>query len=195
LHPEFKQESNYHLTDWRDFKEEEHKFHYKIYSMIQKVCPSINQNKLVGLSDEQLITLFFKKLGKQKAVFVLDNIDSYIDLENFEPVGSIKKLFDSAIFYEHNSKFIFTCRPFIRYAGLDFHQLKLTGLNEDDTVEYFINEKPSISKEKIIKYAKKSFELTKGHDIYRKGPDQKCTGKSGTGKRDMATYHKTGRGM
>ena len=150
------QESNYHLTDWRDFKEEEHKFHYKIYSMIQKVCPSINQNKLVGLSDEQLITLFFKKLGKQKAVFVLDNIDSYIDLENFEPVGSIKKLFDSAIFYEHNSKFIFTCRPFIRYAGLDFHQLKLTGLNEDDTVEYFINEKPSISKEKIIKYAKKS---------------------------------------
>ena len=160
------QESNYHLTDWRDFKEEEHKFHYKIYSMIQKVCPSINQNKLVGLSDEQLITLFFKKLGKQKAVFVLDNIDSYIDLENFEPVRSIKKLFDSAIFYEHNSKFIFTCRPFIRYAGLDFHQLKLTGLNEDDTVEYFINEKPSISKEKIIKYAKKSFELTKGHALW-----------------------------
>ena len=78
--------------------------------MIQKVCPSINQNKLVGLSDEQLITLFFKKLGKQKAVFVLDNIDSYIDLEKFSFTLIFKSShsFKTVIEYLSSKKFLET---------------------------------------------------------------------------------------
>ena len=54
------EEKNFDMIDWRDFKEQEHKFQHKIYGMIKKVCPDIYDDKLVGLNDDQLITLFFK---------------------------------------------------------------------------------------------------------------------------------------
>ena len=160
------EEKNFDMIDWRDFKEQEHKFQHKIYGMIKKVCPDIYDDKLVGLNDDQLITLFFKKLGNKKIAFVLDNVDSYIDLEKFEPIGAIGKLFNAALAYEHSSKFIFTCRPFIHYAGISFFQFKLEGLSEDNTIEYFTTEPTSIKREEMIEFAKKAFSLTKGHAMW-----------------------------
>ncbi|ELV8724967.1 SIR2 family protein, partial [Vibrio harveyi] len=106
------EEEQYSLIDWRDFKEEDHKFQHKIASMVQKVDPTIKAKELMGLTDEELVDLFFVKLGQHKMLFVLDNVDSYIDLENFEPVNGIGYLFNKAINLAHNSKFMFTCRPF-----------------------------------------------------------------------------------
>lgn len=157
---------NFELVDWRDFKEQEHKFQHKIYGMIKKISSDIDEDKLVGLNEEQLINLFFKKLGNQKMVFVLDNVDSYIDLEKFEPIGPIGKLFYAALKYEHNSKFIFTCRPFIHYASINFFQLKLEGLSEENTIEYFTKEQTSIKYEELVQFAKKAYKLTKGHAMW-----------------------------
>lgn len=157
---------NFEMIDWRDFKEQEHKFQNKIYGMIKKICNDIDDDKLVGLNEEQLISIFFKKLGNRKMVFVLDNIDSYIDLETFEPIGSIGKFFNAALLYEHNSKFIFTCRPFIHYAGVNFFQLKLEGLSEENTIEYFTKEPTSIKRAEMINFAKMSYKLTKGHAMW-----------------------------
>ncbi|MBP1681919.1 MAG: hypothetical protein H6Q35_2258 [Proteobacteria bacterium] len=172
-------ENNYSIIDWKDFKEEEHKFILKIYSMIKRVEPSINLSEIVGFSEEELIALFFKYLGTQKTIFVLDNVDSYIDLEYFEPIGGIGKFFHAAIKYDHKSKFIFTCRPFIRYAGVDFHQLKLEGLSESDTIQYFLQGNTTINKEKLTKYAIQAYNFTHGHALWlslilaqsRKGED------------------------
>ncbi|MGI2189722.1 hypothetical protein ACROAG_22425 [Shewanella oncorhynchi] len=114
-------EDQYSFTDWRDFKEQDHKFQHKIASMIQRVEPTTKTKELMGLTDEELVDLFFIKLGQEKALFVLDNVDSYIDLENFEPVNGIGYLFKKAVELEHNSKFLFTCRPFIRFASVVAH--------------------------------------------------------------------------
>ncbi|SHE76115.1 NB-ARC domain-containing protein [Microbulbifer donghaiensis] len=160
------EEEQYSLTDWRDFKEEDHKFQHKIASMIQRVDPTINAKELMGLSDEELVDLFFLKLGQKKALFVLDNVDSYIDLENFEPVNGVGYLFYKAIELDHNSKFMFTCRPFIRFASVEFYQLSLSGLTEKNTIDFFLNSATNISKDKLEIYAKRAFELTNGHALW-----------------------------
>ncbi|HAU8291631.1 SIR2 family protein [Vibrio vulnificus] len=161
-----KHEDSYDIAEWKDFKEQDHKFQHKIISMILNVSPNSTVNDLIGYSDSELIQIFFKELGSKKAVFVLDNIDSYIDLENFEPTNGVGELFEMSMTTEHNSKFIFTCRPFIQFAKPRFIQLNLTGLTEDNTIEYFLKAGSSIKKEKIIGYAKESFALTKGHALW-----------------------------
>lgn len=172
--------NKFEFVDWRDFKEEDHKFQTKIISMILKVAPEkIKQKSLIGLSNEKLIIYFFKILNNKKALFILDNVDSYIDFEKREPIGSIGKLFNAALKYEHNSQFIFTCRPFIMYSGVDFYHLKLTGLTEEATVQLFNKGNTIIKRDVIPKLAKRAFTLTKGHALWlsfilaqsRKGED------------------------
>ncbi|EPP5729041.1 hypothetical protein ACUT7I_002378 [Vibrio cholerae] len=160
------EEDQYILTDWRDFKEEDHKFQHKIASMVQQVDPATKAKELMGLTDEELVDLFFVKLAKKKMLFVLDNVDSYIDLEDFEPVNGIGFLFYKAIELDHNSKFLFTCRPFIRFASVDFYQLSLSGLTENNTTDFFLNSATNISKDKLKIYSKRAFELTNGHALW-----------------------------
>lgn len=157
---------DYSIYDWRDFKEEEHNFHYKILSMIRLVSSDYNLNSLSGLDDETLIQIFFKKLSNKKGIFILDNVDRYIDMETLEPINEIGKFFKSAMKLEHQSTFIFTCRPFIQYATVDFIQLSLKGLTEANTIELFNKPEIPLSKEKRLHYAKVAHNLTKGHALW-----------------------------
>lgn len=157
---------NFEIVDWRDFKEEDHKFQRKIISMILKISSGTKEKKLVGLTNDKLINLFFKKLKQRKALFVLDNVDSYIDYEKSEPVGNIGALFKAALKHEHNSKFIFTCRPFIMHSGIDFYHLKLTGLTKKATLEYFIKGNTNIKRERLSALAEKAYILTNGHALW-----------------------------
>jgi tetratricopeptide (TPR) repeat protein len=159
-------DEEFELINWRDFKEEDHKFQHKIIAMILSVATDYEAVKLVGLNDDELVGLFFKLLGDKKAVFVLDNIDSYLDLETFEPTNGIGKLFEAALSNEHNSKFIFTCRPFIRIASIDFYQLTLSGLTEQNTIDYFLADDACISKQKLADYARRAHKLTNGHALW-----------------------------
>jgi len=159
--------NNYKYIDWRDFKEEGHKFQNKIISMITLVTQDNHIiDDLIGLNDDDLISIFFKQLADTKAIFILDNVDSYIDLETFEPIKGIGKLFNAVITKEHKSKFIFTCRPFIRYAGVDFYQLALSGLSEENTIQFFEKSNIPVKTEDIPPLAIKAHKLTKGHPLW-----------------------------
>ncbi len=159
-------DDEFELINWRDFKEEDHKFQHKIIAMILSVAPDYKSVELAGLNDDELVDLFFKLLGDKKAVFVLDNIDSYLDLETFEPINGVGKLFEAALSTEHNSMFIFTCRPFIRIANIDFYQLTLSGLTEQNTIDYFLGDDTCISKQKLTEYARRAHKLTNGHALW-----------------------------
>ena len=153
--------------DWRDFKEDDHKFKDKISFMISLVSnDTLSIGDLVGLSDEDLISIFFKHLGSDKGLFILDNVDTYIDLEEFEPSKGIGKFFKTAMAKIHNSKFIFTCRPFIRYASVEFYQLALGGLSEENTIQFFKKSNISMKEGKILNLATKAHKLTKGHPLW-----------------------------
>ena len=69
-----------------------------------------------------------------------------------------------------------------RYAGVS--HIDAERVNQDDAYA-----------EHIVEYAKKSGVEISALAYYRKRSDKDSRRKSGTGKRDMATYHKTGRGM
>ncbi len=52
-------DEEFELINWRDFKEEDHKFQHKIIAMILSVATNYEAANLAGLNDEELVNLFF----------------------------------------------------------------------------------------------------------------------------------------
>lgn len=157
----------YEYGDWRDFKEETNRFQTKLISIIKRISNNhVAANQLDSLSNKELVDLFFKHLSDKKIIFVFDNIDSYIDLESFTPSGGMKYFFEQTLEIDHNSKFIFTCRPFIREASSNFYQLTLPGLTDKESEEMFVLYNIPISKDHLKELSKKAFSLTKGHPLW-----------------------------
>jgi hypothetical protein len=157
----------YEFGDWRDFKEETNRFQTKLISIIKRLSKeSVFASDLETASNQELVDIFFQHLEQRKIVFVFDNIDSYIDLETFLPVGGFGILFRAAIERNHNSKFIFTCRPFIKAAYVSFYQIQLDGLKPNETVELFANYNPPMTQDNLDVFCQKAHKLTKGHPLW-----------------------------
>jgi hypothetical protein len=156
----------YEFGDWRDFKEEANRFQTKMISMVKRLAQHNSLPSLDGLNSRELIDMFFYYLRDRRIVFVFDNVDGYIDLETFRPVGSLGYFFEQILEKNHSSKFIFTCRPFIREAGIDFYQIQLTGLSEDECEELFGLYQISISKIQLKALCHRAHKVTKGHPLW-----------------------------
>lgn len=157
----------YEFGDWRDFKEETNRFQTKILSIIKRLNNGkIPNQEIDKLSNKDLVDSFFYYLADRKIIFVFDNIDSYIDLENFIPTGDIGYLFKECLNRNHNSKFIFTCRPFIKEAGVDFYQIKLSGLSVEESLELFQLYKINITTNEIENFNLNAHTITKGHPLW-----------------------------
>ena len=157
----------YQFIDWRDFKEEELNLQSKLYQMIELVSEGkIRIKQVAGLETEHLIDLFFRELGAKKGVFVFDNIDKYIDLHKFIPSGDMGVFFNKALKNSHNSKFIFTCRPFIHHATMGFYQVKLEGLELDDARDLIKKYHSSIDQNELDDVSSKLHQATNGHPLW-----------------------------
>nr|WP_321233461.1 SIR2 family protein [uncultured Psychroserpens sp.] len=157
---------SYEFGDWRDFKEEANRFQTKFLSIIKRLSPDFNFSELELLNNKEVVDTFFSVLGKRKIIFVFDNIDNYIDLEAFTPAGSFSYLLNQILKRDHYSKFIFTCRPFIREAGVDFYQIQLSGINADECLELFKMYNVSISSIELEALSQKAHKITKGHPLW-----------------------------
>ncbi|MEM8508140.1 MAG: SIR2 family protein [Bacteroidota bacterium] len=157
---------NYEFADWRDFKEEANRFQTKLISIIQRLDNSFDISKIENLNSKELIKVFFQKLQLRRIIFVFDNMDNYIDLEAFKPAGILGFFLDQILKREHSSKFIFTCRPLIREASVDFYQIRLTGISEDESLVLFKNYNISASKSQLLELSLKAHEVTKGHPLW-----------------------------
>lgn len=153
--------------DWRDFKEENLNFQTKLYQLIEIVSDNnIKPSTLVGLDTSILIEKFFSALSEKKGVFVFDNIDKYIDLAALKPHGDMGTFFEYALKTNHESVFIFTCRPFIQYAGVGFYQIRLEGLNLEDTKYLVSMYHKSLSTSQLLQISTRIQECTKGHPLW-----------------------------
>ncbi|WP_019105414.1 SIR2 family protein [Pantoea ananatis] len=160
-------DGSFDFREWRDFKEEELNFQTKLYSLIELVSHKKRLiSELVGLETEYLIEVFFKELGQQKGIFVFDNIDRYIDLQTFTPSGEMGKFFDFVVNVHHNSKFIFTCRPFIHMAKVGTYQIRLEGLQELEIQDLISKYHHKISSQELENLAKRLFINTQGHPLW-----------------------------
>lgn len=162
----FKQDI-YEFGDWRDFKEESNRLQTKIISIIGRLTKgSIDAKKLEGGDTNELIDSFFNYLGERRIIFVFDNVDSYIDLEHFTPAGGIGYLFNQALNRPHNSRFVFTCRPFIREASINFYQISLAGLSYNESLELFAHYNIPFSATQLEAFSQKAHTATKGHPLW-----------------------------
>lgn len=159
--------NQFEFGDWRDFKEETNRFQTKLISVIKRITKNqITAKQLENISNKDLVDEFFKQLSDKRIIFVFDNIDSYIDLESFTPIGGMKYFFEQALEVDHKSKFVFTCRPFIREAGSNFYQLTLSGLNEMESEELFTQYKIPLNKEQLKELSNKAYKITRGHPLW-----------------------------
>lgn len=155
----------FEFADWRDFKEESNRFNTKLISIIKRLNP-IEDFSFDSLTNNELVDTFFHTLNNRKIIFVFDNIDSYIDLESFKPTGSFGYFYEQIVLRNHKSKFIFTCRPFIREAGVDFYQITLSGISEGECLELFRFYNIGVSEEDLNNLACRAHKLTKGHPLW-----------------------------
>ncbi|UMY65382.1 MULTISPECIES: SIR2 family protein [unclassified Flavobacterium] len=155
----------YEFADWRDFKEEANRFQTKLISIIKRLEPEIKIN-FESLNNNDLVDTFFHVLGERKIIFVFDNIDNYIDLVSFVPSGSFGYFYEQIVSRNHKSRFIFTCRPFIREATIDFYQIKLTGISESECVSLFKHYQIGVGKDSLENLAHRAHKLTKGHPLW-----------------------------
>jgi len=157
----------FEYADWRDFKEEANRFQTKLISIIKRISKNqITPKQLENVSTVELVDEFFRQLSQKRIIFVFDNIDRYIDLESFTPSGGMKYFFEQALQIEHKSKFVFTCRPFIREAGSNFYQLTLSGLNEKESEEMFTLYNIPINREQLKELSESAFKITRGHPLW-----------------------------
>lgn len=160
-------ESKYSMWDWRDCKEEDNKFQTIIISQIERLSKGeYRAAKIANEPVEELINLFFKTLGERKILFVYDNVDRYIDLADFKPIGGLGKLFEEANVRSHRSSFVFTCRPHVVSNSSEFLEIPLKELNVEDTIKLFKEYTPPFNEENIIQIAKQSHLLTNGHALW-----------------------------
>ncbi len=157
---------SFEFADWRDFKEEANRFQTKLISIIKRLSNDFDIHSFEQLTSNELIDTFFHHLGQRRIIFVFDNIDNYIDLEIFKPTGSFGYFFDQILIREHKSKFIFTCRPFIREAGIDFYQISLKGINKDECFELFKLYKIPIKSVDLKQLSNRAHKITKGHPLW-----------------------------
>lgn len=157
----------YEMWDWRDCKEESNKFQTIIISQIERISKgALRASKLTDAKIDELIEIFFEILKDRKIVFVYDNVDKYIDLEQFNPIAGLKQLFIKANSRIHNSLFIFTCRPHISFTDNNFLEIQLRELSEGETMALFEKFNPPIANDELIKIAKQSHQLTNGHALW-----------------------------
>jgi len=159
--------NEYEFIAWRDFKEEQLNFQSKLYQLIELVSNRSKTNlDVIGYSTDELVDTFFESLGRKKGVFVFDNIDRYIDLEKFLPTGDMAYFFEKALRMPHASKFVFTCRPFIHFAGINFYQVKLEGMELSDVKELIGNYHKDITDDRLDTLATQLHQATNGHPLW-----------------------------
>ncbi|MEN8185528.1 MAG: NB-ARC domain-containing protein [Bacteroidota bacterium] len=173
--------------DWRDLKEEGNRLHTKVISIIERL--TLGKVNPVNIKDEPLeilLEMVFKYLKDRKIVFVFDNVDKYIDLEEFTLTGGLKTLYDFIKRSPHSSKFIFTCRPSVMIADVDFYQIKLDGISEDETIELFKKSDINFKEEELERIAKETYKITNGHPHWIK----LFIGQSYSGKEELFKFIK-----
>lgn len=121
------------FSDWRDCREQANTLNTQLAKIVARLCersgtpPPANSESTLYLID-----FIFAELGQQRAVFVFDNADQYVDLANARLVGGLDLLLDRALRAQHNAKFILTCRPKVELALDGSLQIELGGLTGDE---------------------------------------------------------------
>jgi hypothetical protein len=156
------QKAGFSLYVWRDCKEESERFENQLASVVEKLSAGTISGKDLAKQDAQDIVQSFMTFATEKpTLFVFDNVDHYVDLENGRMNGApdiFVRAFQTAGL---QSQVVFTCRPSISYDG-PLLSLRLEGLNIEASRRLFA-ERGAHSEPREIEDA---HSMTKGHAFW-----------------------------
>jgi len=148
---------------WRDCKEESERFENQVSTVIEKLSAGkIRGEDLSKQEGQAVVEILIGLLRSVRALFVFDNVDHYVDLENEKMSGALDVFIEGLLKSETPSKAIFTCRPSIRYESPGARSIHLTGLDLHAAIRLFEKRGAPADREAI----KSAHELTEGHAFW-----------------------------
>ncbi|QIP06420.1 NB-ARC domain-containing protein [Bradyrhizobium symbiodeficiens] len=148
---------------WVDCKEQSERFENRLISIIVRESRgALSGNDLSHLSIEALSQQLIRAIATTKYLFVFDNIDHYVDLENNVLTANANTFLQVFLAASSPSRVIFTCRPSVQYAQPDVSSLRLEGLNLSATKELFSRRGAKATDEDIAQ----AHILTGGHAFW-----------------------------
>ena len=162
----FKSTSKYHFWDWRDCKEAADSIRTQVIASIDRITSEkVTSEMLSSASDSDLAELLVECSEDAKTIFVLDNVDHYVDLENFRFVGLLDQLVMGFANADTTSQLLLTCRPQVKYTDVSVISIPMPGLSLPETRSLFRQREvpEDIVNSQNIKTA---HELTEGHPFW-----------------------------
>lgn len=155
----------YAIADWRDCREEGNTAQTAIALFLQRISnDEVVADSLATASHKELVDLLLRYGSHSEGVLVLDNVDTYIDIDQQRPIGVIGVLCEKLLEANVRIKVILTCRPLVQIAHSRFFGLPLTGLDVDSSKELFKNKSAGHNLEDAD--CATLMHLTDGHPLY-----------------------------
>jgi tetratricopeptide (TPR) repeat protein len=153
--------------DWRDCREQADSFRLQLVSVLEHITNGEVHAADVADADIKWLTRFFFRRTKDKAgLIVFDNVDHYVDVYNHFFTSSVSTFVEEAQRIQHGLLIVFTCRPRVSYASLNFREIYLRGLELEEAKELFRKRMPLASYERIAETIGTIYELTAGHPLW-----------------------------
>jgi len=158
-------DSEYKYWDWRDCKEEGDRIRTQLISIIERLSEKdLDASTLQASDDTDLVEIFLELCQDLKMVFVFDNVDHYVDLENQNFVGLLDRLVREYAISDSPGRILITCRPKINYTLPSVIDIPMSGFTIEEAQKIFQLRASSI--ELNLSEIQKCHELTNGHPFW-----------------------------
>ena len=156
--------NQFDFWDWRDCKEESDRLNTQLLRLIERLSDgAIDSSKIETTDIKAVVDVLFRVLQSRKALLVFDNVDQYVDLETFGLVKGLDYLVAEAQSRNHQSVFLFTCRPDVQLEESRSLRLPLQGFSKEETGK--LVEVSGIPK-RYHHLSEVLHQITKGHPLW-----------------------------
>ncbi len=158
------QEANsYTIYVWRDCKEERERFENQLASLIERLSQGrISGEDLAKQTSESIVEILINEIKDKKVLFVFDNADHYVNLEEARMTGTAEVFVKALVEADTNCRAIFTCRPKILYGQPAVISIHLEGLSLEPTLSLFERRGATSPRPEIVE----AHKLTEGHAFW-----------------------------
>lgn len=156
-------EQSFKYFVWRDCKEESERFENQLAAVVEKLSQgAISGQDLAKQDARSIIELLVNLINKDGVLFVFDNVDHYVDLENRHLTGAPELFVQALLSSNLHSQVLFTCRPSVSYDNDYVFSCHLAGISPDATRDLFSARNARYTADEI----EAAYELTDGHAFW-----------------------------
>jgi tetratricopeptide (TPR) repeat protein len=160
---EIRHATEHAVVDWRDCKEEGNTANLSLCLFLELVTKGeISARAIATATAQELASIVCDRIRDLHGVLVFDNIDTYVDVENCEPIGVIKAVVDKHMGSNSQFRIVLTSRPQIKLPHAKFFPLHIGGLAREATQQLFEKASATNLAETDLD---RLYALTEGHPL------------------------------